>query len=436
MSVREYQDLLLESGLPFQAPRSSLAAMCGRFMESARVGVLGENANLIAATRPDVTCAVWLGFFSSGGDRKDGALVLPRARSVLEDIRDAMWVEGDSVRKPWSKDARRIAAALEATAAELGEPLGPRSTLCHQEKTIAAVAPTATSSSAVRVKVDLGGDLGFPEPSFLSFDMDLDTGETANSATRLGLALLDPPGRHRHVWTEFAAAIPDAKGPAGACVGEVCLVRRDNENAHPGVCLATRSVRFRMSRNAALSVTPAWVKVDNPVLRPVLWIPKGHRHVWEEGRVALGASASLLTLRCVTCSAELWSNKVWGETIPDLMTEWRRKLARTGGFARTPTERLREVGRELKARWGAYLGQYADALAMMACGSGLEEPDEAQRERAEEIVGISRQQDVEALRAAMVDFWRAQKLDDETLDLWVEHGFLTREQADVLRSSS
>ncbi len=434
MSAGEYQQLLLKSGLSFQVPRASLAAMCGRFMESARTGVLGENANLIAATRPDVTCAVWLGFFSSGGDRKDGALVLPRARGVLEDVRDAMWVEGDSVRKRWSKDARRIAVALEMTAAELGEPLGPRSTLCHQEKVIAALMPTAISPNAVRVKVDLPEDLGFPNPSFLSFDMDPQSGETANETTRLGLALMDPPGRHRHVWTKFSSAIPDAKGPAGAVAGEVCLVRRDGENARPGACLATRNVGFRMSRRAAISVTPAWVKVDEPVLRPVLWISKDHRHVWEEGRVALGASASLLTLRCVTCSAELWSNKVWGETIPELMAEWRRKLSRTGGFARTPTERLREVGHELKARWGAYLGQYADALAMMACGSGLEEPNDAQRESAEEIVGISRRQDAEALRDAVVSFWRDQRLDDETLDAWIDHGFLTREQALELRS--
>ena len=449
MSVEAYRELLLSSGVPFEVSRTSLVSLCERFMESARLGLLGENVNLVAATRPAVTCAMWMGSFSTGGKRHDGVLVLPRDREIMDDVRDALWVEGDSVRKPWSKEARTLAAQLEEVAALQRTPLGPRSTLCHQEKAIAMTAPGVAflgrtygspgpgehgHEAWVRVKLDLPHGTGFPEPSFLSFDLCSECGLVVDAASRLGLAIVDPPRPHRHVWTEFSSPVPDVKGVAGQAAGEVCLVERDGESIHPGVCLATRNVRVSMSRRAVLSVMPAWAHVDKPILRQkVLAIQRGHRHVWEEGRVALGASANLMTLRCVTCSSELWSNKVWGETIPELMTEFRRRLGRYGGFSRASAEKLREVSHELKAKWGSYLEQYADAVAMMACGEGLTDPTPENRRRAEEMAGISRSQDAEALRAAQVEFWRQQKLDDETIGAWVETGFMTAEDARALK---
>lgn len=435
MSVEAYQDLLLQIGIPFEAPRKALSSICERFMRSTRLGVLGDKVNVVAAMRPDATCAIWLGFFSTGGARSDGMLVLPPNRRLLEDVRDALWVEGDSVRKAWSTTARLLATHLELRAAELGDPLGPRSPLCHQEKVLAAVpsdmAPHEHTTWS-RVKVDLPNGLGFPDPSFLSFDVCRECGVTANAATRFGVALIEPTGRHRHEWSGFSSLLPDVKGVAGVVDGEVCLAPR-GPGLHPGACLAVRGARVRVRREAVLSVMPAWTRLDKPILRRVLAIPRGHRHVWEEGRVDFASSASIMTLRCVTCSAELWSNKVWGETLPELMAEFRRRIGRTGGFARTPSERLREVGRELKTKWGPYLGQYSDALAMIACRDGLTDPTDAERQQAQDVVVRSRQQAIEAFKSASTEFWREQ-LDDETLEAWVEQGFVTREQAKELRA--
>lgn len=398
--AKRYQDALIRHGIGLPADPSVLGKLARRFEISAREGLSGSDVNLVVAAAPEVAQVVSLGFLRS---KKEAVLALPPALSVLNAVRDALWFEADAATRHWANGTHRILSELQAATHETDLALGPRSPICHQDKVFAGTLPgivfdrtTKPSSKAfgqhphddwLRIRAALSAEAGFLEPSFLSFDLCLRCGETANSTTRLGLPVIGGCVEHAHEWRDFAVPVPDAHGFMGRLTGQVCVFKCGSDNERPGRCLETRSLTLEVGRAVKLPDLPAWVKEDDSVLRPVLACPKSHRHLWSPGRVALGGGSNLMTVRCVLCDAEYWSNKIYGESVPELMRELRRRVKAAGGFAQAPAEELRRIQRDMRPKWGPYLGWFGDALAMITCQSGrMRAATEAEREKAASYV--------------------------------------------------
>lgn len=397
----EYREALIRHGIGIPVDAKTIAKLCRRLLSSAKSGVCAADVNLVAATAPEVAQVVSKGVMrvEDGGH----VLVLPPVLSVLDAVRDALWFEADAgargEKNDWSRPTRVILYALHAATNDTPFALGPRSPICHQDKAIAAMPPGevfgADGSASgnfsrhphdawMRVRAPLE-TAGLPQPSFMTFDLCAICGETTNPTVRLGLAVVGSAKAHDHEWSGFVVPAPDAKGVAGLLSGEVCkaVLSGDNGSYH---CGAVRDASLASTRKYALPALPAWARKDRSILRPGLVAPRTHEHVWDPGRVAFGAGANLVVVRCALCDAQYWSNKIHGESVPELMREVRRRVKAAGGFARASTEDLEGIRESMRPKWGPYLGWFGDALAMIVCQSGeLREATEAERERAADV---------------------------------------------------
>lgn len=412
----DYRRELLRIGVGVEVSEGVLPQLCRRLIRSRELGANADDVNLIAVVRPDVVDAVRLGAFADEEGRS--VLVLPPDQGLLDAVRDALWIESGlpqvekqrherrTSRRTWAKFMHGLIVGLSWACESRGVPLGPRSTLCHQDRVVTALPPgevigprgviTRHEHDAwARVRLPIPPSVGFPDPSFLSFDLCAECGATTASRVLLGVATIGNCEPHEHVWTDFEAPTPDAKGVFGTVSGQTCMVACPRgENASPGRCLATRFVTFRPERKAVMFVMPSWVRKDRPILRPGLKTGRAHRHLWIKSVIELGAGATLSILRCVTCDARLFSNKITGQTIPEIAREIRKHLKPYGGFARVPPEILDELRTTLRPRWGEWLQRFTDAAAMITCKTGgplrettAKELEQATRflERAREI---------------------------------------------------
>jgi len=407
-----YRKALLRCGVGVSTEPRVIAKLCRRFTASARGCLLAGDVNLVAAADPNVAIVMREGIMRDGS-----LLVLPPDAGVLDSVRDALWFEADSVVRHWARGTRRILAALADATRGTHLALGPRSPICHQDKIVASTPPgdvfDADRPAGLlrdhehdawsRVRVQLEG-AGLPRPSFVAFDLCRTCGRTASATTRLGLAIMDSL-EHAHNWTSFAAPVPDPHGVVATIVGSICLARTGS-GERSGRCLATKDVSLSAGRQASMPPLPAWVAEASSVLRPGLACGESHVHLWERGRVALGGGVSLLTVRCVLCDAEYWSDTVHGESAPELMRELRRRTTATGGFSKAPPDTLLEIQAAMQPRWGPYLGWFGDALAMIVGNSGvLREATELERERAADYAMRGREIDM----SEAADFMRSSR---------------------------
>lgn len=410
MDERSYREEILRTGVGFEARDGVLQQLCRRLIRSRELGPGGDDVNLVAVVRPDVVEAVRIGSFVDESGRS--LLVLPPDPGLFDAVRDALWIEAGlpqvekqkherrPSRRTWAKHMAGLMKGLSWAARRSGFRLGPRSTICHQDKIVATTTPGAVygpdgslarheHDAWVRLRVPIPADLGFPDPSFYGVDLCWVCGASTGARVLLGVATLPECTPHRHVWTPFAAPVPDARGALGAVAGEVCLEScPEGRNSLPGRCLETRSVQYRTARRAVASVLPGWVRTDRPLLRPLLETTKKHKHLWAEGLIELGLGANLRIVECVTCGARLFSNRIRGETIPEVAKEIRRRVKPYGGFSRVPDNVLEELRQELRPEWGEWLQRFTDAVSMIVCQSGgtLREASAAELERAAAIV--------------------------------------------------
>jgi hypothetical protein len=406
MTDEEYLEILERSGVAVEIDDpDSLLELCKHLMRSAERGVLWRESNLVAAVWPEVANVIRLGAVNSG---KDVLLVVPPLEEIGGLVRDALWIEAQAAEgksKPWIKGAGEIARAIESAfdAAELS--LGPLSDLCLQDKPIAIVEPKAMFAASgreidddpdrhehdawQRVRVDLptGGRL----LTFLSFDMCSECGATARQSVRLGLGqALKQPLRHTHRWVDFASPVPDDKGYFAVVRGEVCTAPERTLGQPP--CGAVRSVKTSRSRTPGYMPPPAWVKRSRLRAAPSIHTPRSHEHLWDEMLVGLTPGASLLGVKCATCRATYLSNDVSG-AVPD---EYKRlvidPLKRSGGFAETSDQKLREVLDRASRTFGPdVMSAFGDILASAACEYGLVGPTEADVDRAFRAARVERE---------------------------------------------
>lgn len=403
---REYRALLKTNGIPVEIAKTAIGPVCRRFTESDSLH--GSDVNLVALLNPEVVEAFRLGVAKVDGHK---VLLLPPVREVLDHVRDALLFEADAGQRRWAPACYDAIRSMAENAGKVGLELGPYSTVVAQDKIASRCEPDVVfSKGKVRHERTHPHDVWrlirapilsarMSGPTFLAFDLCQKCGVTTRSSVRLGVPIIPTPIKHTHRWTPFRVPAPDDKGFFGEMTGETCLVSMGG-STHPGVCTTVRNVKFTEKRRPVLMPPPPWTKLQDPILRSGGFkLPKGHVHLWDEGRISLGASANLVMARCLTCGDEYWSNTIRGQTMPTVMQVIQKVVAPWGGFAKAPSEVLEKIGAALKARFGEAVDQYSDALSMISC---VRAPTERDQQVAEDVAlrGL-RQRELEQARAAV-----------------------------------
>lgn len=403
---KEYRALLKRHGIPVTIAQDAIAPVCRRLTESDSLH--GSDVNLVALLNPEVVTAFRLGFVKVDGRK---VLLLPPVQEILDQVRDALLFEADAGQRRWAPACYDAIRDMSSSAEKVKLELGPYSTVVAQDKIASRCEPDVVfSKGKVRYERTHPHDAwrlirapilspSMPGPAFLAFDLCQKCGVTARSSVRLGVPIIPTPIKHNHRWTAFRVPAPDERGLFGEMTGEVCLVSMGGSE-HPGVCTTVRNVKFSEKRRPSLMPVPAWVKLQDPILRSGGFkLPKGHVHLWDEGRISLGAGASVVMARCLTCSDEYWSNTIRGQTMPAVMQVIQKVVEPLGGFAKAPSEVLEKIGAALKARFGEAVDQYSDALSMITCVGA---PTERDQQVAQDVAIRSlRQRELERAKAAV-----------------------------------
>jgi hypothetical protein len=313
--VETYRHLLLKCGVP--------VALEGKDLEIVRRAMTAK-ANPVAASDDTVARAVEHGQFGA-------KLIAPPDIEVLGVVRDAAHAAR------WIADARQEIDALGRFEHELvmaaeaaGLKLGPRSSLCKQDRRLVehwiapdggswghmttnyspkgepqkpgeplpcAKQPRHDAAKGRDVSVDLPDGLGYPEPVYLDFYRCVcgstwrhvvAMGETRFMRSRPGVTVLPKSvaSCKRHSWDMSRVPLPDRSkdGVCGFASIKACLR-----------CQAAEVEAVEKQHLAELLPRPFSMKN----VRPGLTTNSSHAHAWDPPRTRA------LSLCCMTCDATI-----------------------------------------------------------------------------------------------------------------------------------
>jgi len=424
MTDEEYQQHLVDYGIPLEADADDISGLCVHFSRSYERGVLWRDGNLIAAIYPEVAAAIELGAMNSG---RSFVFVLPPGQELASCVRDALWVEGQATQassKPWISGARDLAREAEDVFSEGEEALLPLSELCFQDKVVAATDPKSMHSKSgrevdedpdrhehdawQRLRVDMATAGALPM-SFVSFDLCSECGATTRHTLRLGLgqAFIEPT-KHQHRWVEFASPVPDADGVFASVRGEVCM-------AGSPPCRAVRGVKVSRSRAPDLDSRPSWTSRSTLREPDGVDVKRGHIHIWNEGRMAIVPGASLATVKCATCRSTYFSDDIDGPVPDEYAKLVLAPVKRAGGFSRISEHKLHSILTDASRVYGSdVLEAFGEILASAACEYGLSEPTSSDVDHAFRAARVQ-------IEGHRLTGWRAAEfeLEDATLSGFV-----------------
>lgn len=345
--VAAYRDAILKAGVGIETTAEALESACRR--------VTHEHACIMSdmvAAYPQVVNMIVHGGFED--ERGRTLLVLPRDIDAFRIVRDTLADSQTSIAGFATRYVEvGLVAAIEATAAKLGMPLGPRSAITlpgwytifptsgddakgrRREARPAFERSGAIAGSHGGKSGHVSGDvpkdrvhaiidipdperMGLPGPCFLDAYLGDDT---AVAEVKPGLARVYADrcylerAPHEHRWKSFWVYVPDysdrrwcALLTGERCMGSVTFTRGKRGKQEKLSCPATRRVKAsRVSLAVLEPQPPAGWKV-----RGGLEPQKGHAHLWHKEEVHWSGRSVFRTefFYCPLCDAEAWPTSV------------------------------------------------------------------------------------------------------------------------------